>query len=271
MLFYAIFTPLSTVLGELAENNNVNEYIILAITMVSNFILEYLYTRFIVYRNSCDTTYNNKTNKSLVYRLLKFFINVFYRKRTFFGLENLTNGPYIFIAYHAQIHGPLIAEVQFPLKRKTWCIGNVLTTKEFIEHAKTDFWGQKPKWIRWFFYLLAYIIAPIGSNVFNNADIIGVYKDARLSKTFKETVRYLNKGYNIIIFPECPTPYNNIINEFQNKFIDVAKFIINYTVNISILFRCIMQSDSKKYYLEIQLNLIPHHRLKKNVLEFVII
>ena len=54
-LFYAVFTPVSTVLGDLAENNNVNEYIVLAVTMISNFVLEYLYSRYIVYRNSCDT------------------------------------------------------------------------------------------------------------------------------------------------------------------------------------------------------------------------
>lgn len=55
LAFYAVFTPVSTILGELAENNGVNEYIVLAVTMISNFILEFLWTRFVVYRNSCDT------------------------------------------------------------------------------------------------------------------------------------------------------------------------------------------------------------------------
>ena len=54
-LFYLVFTPVSTVLGNLAEGSGVNEYIVLAVTMISNFVLEYLYTRYIVYRNSCDT------------------------------------------------------------------------------------------------------------------------------------------------------------------------------------------------------------------------
>ena len=54
-IFYVFFIPISGLLGDIAESNNVNEYIILAVTMVSNFILEYLYTRYIVYRNSCDT------------------------------------------------------------------------------------------------------------------------------------------------------------------------------------------------------------------------
>ena len=88
--------------------------------------------------------------QSFTYKTLKFFINIFYKKRKFEGLENINEEPCIIIGNHAQIHGPLIAEVQFPLKRKTWCIGNVLTKKEFIEHAKTDFWGLKPKCIRWF-------------------------------------------------------------------------------------------------------------------------
>ena len=64
LLFYAVFTPVSTILGELAENNNINEYIVLAVTMISNFVLEYLYTRYIVYRNSCDTIEQNEKKES---------------------------------------------------------------------------------------------------------------------------------------------------------------------------------------------------------------
>ena len=164
-----------------------------------------------------------KRRRSVIYHILRFFIKIFYRKRVFIGLENLTDEPYIIVANHAQIHGPLVAETQFPRKRMTWCIGNVLTTKEFIKYAKTDFWGKKPKWIRWFFNLLAYIISPIGSCVFRSCDVIGVYKDARLLSTFKQTVKELNNGNNIIIFPESTNPYNHIINDFQDKFIDVAR------------------------------------------------
>lgn len=53
--FYVVFTPLSTWLGNLSEGAGVNEYIVLAVTMILNFLLEFLYTRYVVYRNSCDT------------------------------------------------------------------------------------------------------------------------------------------------------------------------------------------------------------------------
>ena len=55
LLFYAVFTPVSTILGNIAESSGADEYLVLAVTMVCNFVLEYLYTRYIVYRNSCDT------------------------------------------------------------------------------------------------------------------------------------------------------------------------------------------------------------------------
>lgn len=55
LAFYAVFTPVSTILGELAENAGVNEYLVLAVTMISNFVLEFLFTRYVVYKNSCDT------------------------------------------------------------------------------------------------------------------------------------------------------------------------------------------------------------------------
>ena len=53
--FYVVFTPLSTWLGHLAEGAGINEYLVLAVTMVSNFVLEFLYCKFVVYRNQENT------------------------------------------------------------------------------------------------------------------------------------------------------------------------------------------------------------------------
>lgn len=50
LLFYAVFTPVSVILGNVANNNKVNEYVILIVSMLSNFILEFLYTKYIVYK-----------------------------------------------------------------------------------------------------------------------------------------------------------------------------------------------------------------------------
>lgn len=53
--FYLVFTPLSTYLGAVAEAAGINEYIVLALTMITNFITEFLFCKFVVYRNKENT------------------------------------------------------------------------------------------------------------------------------------------------------------------------------------------------------------------------
>ncbi|MBQ7975644.1 MAG: GtrA family protein [Clostridia bacterium] len=53
--FYAVFTPLSTWVGHLAESAGINDYIILAVTMLSNFVLEFLFCKFVIYKNQENT------------------------------------------------------------------------------------------------------------------------------------------------------------------------------------------------------------------------
>ena len=40
---------------KIASNNNFTPIVVEGINMLANFVLEYLFTRFVVYRNSCDT------------------------------------------------------------------------------------------------------------------------------------------------------------------------------------------------------------------------
>ena len=54
--YYAVFTPLSTLLEHyLAGNLGWNEYLVTAINMVLNFVTEFLYQRFFVFGKSIDT------------------------------------------------------------------------------------------------------------------------------------------------------------------------------------------------------------------------
>ncbi len=53
--FYLVFTPLSTYLGNLAEGYGVNDFLILIVTMLTNFVLEFLFCKLIVYRGKEDT------------------------------------------------------------------------------------------------------------------------------------------------------------------------------------------------------------------------
>ncbi len=54
-LFYLVFTPVSTILGNyLAENLGWNDFLVTGLNMLANFVLEYLYDMYIVFKGNID-------------------------------------------------------------------------------------------------------------------------------------------------------------------------------------------------------------------------
>lgn len=53
--YYLVFTPLSTWWTDALTGIGWNEYLVLALTMLTNFVTEFLYQRFVVFRKSIDT------------------------------------------------------------------------------------------------------------------------------------------------------------------------------------------------------------------------
>ena len=53
--FYAVFTPLSTWLGNMAAIAGAPEFLVLGVTMLLNFVLEFLFCKFVVYRGQENT------------------------------------------------------------------------------------------------------------------------------------------------------------------------------------------------------------------------
>ena len=163
------------------------------------------------------------------YRFLRFLVRLFYPRMTVEGAENLPDEPCIVVGNHAQANGPISAELYFPVERYTWCNGEMMHLKEVPDYSYRDFWSRKPRHIRWLYRIVSYLIAPLSVCVFNNANCIGVYHDMRVIKTFHETVEKLCGGASIVIFPEHDVSHNNIVHEFQDRFIDVAKMYYRKT------------------------------------------
>lgn len=164
-----------------------------------------------------------KQKTSSIYRGIKWLVRMCYPRMEVVGTENLPEGPAVIVGNHAQMNGPIACELYLPGEHDTWCAGEMMNLKEVPAYAYRDFWSQKPWYSRWFYRLLSYVIAPLSVCVFNNANTIGVYHDSRVISTFKNTVKRLQAGSRVVIFPEHDAPYNQILCEFQDRFIDVAK------------------------------------------------
>lgn len=157
------------------------------------------------------------------FRLFKFFLKLVYVKMTVEGAENIPQEPCVIVGNHAQMNGPIACELYSPVERYTWCAGPMLHLKEVPAYAFEDFWSFKPKHTHWFYRLLSYIIAPLAVFLFNNANTIEVYHDARVLSTFRASLDILAQGKSLVIFPEENVKRNNIIYNFQPGFIDIAR------------------------------------------------
>lgn len=163
------------------------------------------------------------------FKCVRFLVRLFYGKCEVVGFENLPADNTIIVANHTQMNGPIVGELFMPQNCYIWCAGQMMKLKEVPQYAYTDFWSQKPKWTRPLYKLLSYIIAPLASCIFNNARTIAVYRDNRIISTFRETMRLLQDGKNILIFPEKDEKHNNILYKLEENFIDVAKLFYKKT------------------------------------------
>ena len=64
--FYAVFTPVTTILGDMAAtrfdaaNNPVVDYLIFGVTMLLNLVTEFLYQKYFVFRDAIKTEENTQ-------------------------------------------------------------------------------------------------------------------------------------------------------------------------------------------------------------------
>ncbi len=160
---------------------------------------------------------------SNTYKVLKWLVWLFTPKMKVLGAENIPDEPVIFVGNHCQLYGPVACELYSPVPRRTWCAGQMMVREDVAEYAYQDFWSQKPARSRWFYRILARLITPLSVCLFNNAETIAVWRDKRILSTFRTTVATLAEGCSVVIFPEHDVRRNNIIYDFQDRFIDVAK------------------------------------------------
>ena len=167
-----------------------------------------------------------KKKKGIVYKICAFFIKMFWKKPKYVGLDNIPSDPCIITGNHAQMHGPIINELYFPTDKMIWCDAPMLDKKLFPQYAYDNFFGGKPTKMQKFF---VFLLKPIIVKIFNKADALPVYRDMRIVKTYKMTTDSLDKGYNIVILPECPEEFNEITNKFNEYFVDVARMYYKST------------------------------------------
>lgn len=158
-----------------------------------------------------------------LFTIIKKAVWLCYPKMQVIGAEQIPNEAVILVGNHAQMNGPIVSELYLPNAPYAWCAAQMMSLREVPSYAYRDFWSRKPRWSRPFYKLLSYLIAPVSILIFRHARTIPVYRDHRTLVTFRETIKTLQSGNSIVIFPEHDVPHNHVVAAFQSHFVDVAK------------------------------------------------
>ena len=163
------------------------------------------------------------------YKIVRKFLLVFYPKLTVNNLEQIPEEPCVIISNHCQIAGPFSCELFFPGNNMIWCAGELCHKEQVAEFAYDDFFKFKSKKYKWWYKLQARLLVYVLPFLFNNSSTIPVYRGFKIAETFNNTIKALEEGKNVIIFPESFDGYNNIINKFHEGFVDIGKMYYKRT------------------------------------------
>jgi 1-acyl-sn-glycerol-3-phosphate acyltransferase len=161
----------------------------------------------------------------LVRRLYKLFRFLLLRVRLH-GVRNLrTGGPLILVSNHAGTYGPLSVITSLPLEIYPWVVSETTDARTAARRIQAEFLEAelhlKPPFSTW----LARVIARIAAALMRAINAIPVYQHSRsIRSTVERSVELLERGKNILVFPEDPTlRLNDVLNHFCTGFVHLAR------------------------------------------------
>lgn len=133
--------------------------------------------------------------------------------------------PSVFCANHAGALGPIDMCAHFALSRHChpWLNAAVTQPREVPAYVRQDYWWKpgcrlEPLYNATLPYLAALILPPILRSVPG----VPVYHDARVIRTFRQSVEYLRLGEHLIIFPQQPSGHGTHYEQLNRGFLQLA-------------------------------------------------
>lgn len=128
--------------------------------------------------------------------------------------------PCVFVANHERAVGPLEMATRFPLREESpiWIYAAPLSRETTPAYVRQDHWWDEngklaPLWNAVIPPVVSVILPPILRSVPH----VPVYHDGRAATTMKESLRLLQDGKNLVIFPEIPTGFGEHDQEKINE------------------------------------------------------
>lgn len=147
-----------------------------------------------------------------VYRLSAGITRLFsHRMKTEWEVP-FEEGPCVFVVNHAGNSGPVDMCGKFPMRDKLhpWINSEMLSAKTVPAYARKNYWWRPDSFFAPLLNVtVPYIAAALMPPLLKSMDHIPVYRDQRIMLTLRQSVRVLQRGEYLLLFPELPGPGKN--------------------------------------------------------------
>lgn len=158
-------------------------------------------------------------------RFFKLFRFVLLRVRLR-GARNLPRrGPLILVANHEGTFGPLSLITSLPLELHPWVVSEITDARTAARRIQEEFLEAelhlRPPLSAW----LARLVARIAAALMGDLNAVPVHqKSRRMHGTVERSVELLERGKNILVFPEEPgRKLNDVLCAFYTGFLHLAR------------------------------------------------
>ncbi|MBG0787340.1 MAG: hypothetical protein H0S79_19795 [Anaerolineaceae bacterium] len=148
--------------------------------------------------------------------------------------ESIPSGePVVFVANHEKNYGPAMMQLFFPISYRPWIIYNMLDEDVCKPYIQETFFDERLKWPRWLSKPVTALLTPLLVSLMHATNPVPVYRGRpdRIVETFRQSIKALENGDNLLIFPEKPhsEPFSDDVNEFFEGFLYLAKLYYRKT------------------------------------------
>lgn len=177
-----------------------------------------------------------KSTRKKWFRCIKWFLKIFVRKTKFIYLGEKIEGPAIILSNHSAASGPLAYELYFNDSFRFWGThemnDGLISTYKYL--TKT-YYHKKKHWNIHLARLFCLIAAPLCNLFYKGLNLISTYQDTRFRRTLKESLKTLNNGSKLIIFPEASeNGYFKELTKFHEGFVVLLEYCKKHQLNLPV-------------------------------------
>ena len=161
------------------------------------------------------------------FRCVKGILRLFIKKPRFVFLGEEFPQSSLVLSNHIGARAPLTLECYFPHPFRFWGTYEMNSSlKEVYKYLSEIYFHQKKHWKLFWSKLFCLIAAPVAFLFYRGLTLISTYRDHRFRNTLKESIKTIEAGATLVIFPEDSSKgYFNTITGFFSGFVMLANVL----------------------------------------------